>query len=869
MYLSFRSVRPRFVVCLLALLAGASILSSPLRAQVKLDLTPGFDNNYRANSWTPLTVKIANPSVNGAAQLQVVVRSQYGGTRNYSLPIRLQPGTNSEQHTLYYFHPDVGESPEIIVQLIADGRMVAEKKLDNALQIQDDQPAILALTQDQSGLNYLTNVDLGYRHRNMNDPSQNGQWNGNPSFAPPGGSPGRKNPNRILYPRGSALPNSASGYTAMDAIVLGDLPLDTFSEDQWSALIGWVKDGGILVISGGADINRARNKMLADLLPIVPTGVAQVKSLNMLGEIYGSVPKFSTTPIIEGKLKTDSVPLCEDGGRAIVSSRRIGNGTVVFTAFDTMAPEFRAWPGQQKFWQDVMQRAERTIRVTEAVRTFNQPVVRNRWMGYEDRGNRALSDALAGIQSTQAPRFQYIGLFLLLYIICLVPVNYLILKKWDKRELAWLTSLAIIFVFSTGAYAVGYRIKGGQLYLRYCSVIEGASNTDGYAAYTVASIFSPRQARYDLTIKDPNGLATEVTEGTNGMQRQAGDLSVESDQQTTIRNTVVNMWDHRNFDFETHLNLPGHLTATLEPTAPLQCKVHLYNGTGFDLTECALSFRGNQTIVGDLKAGQSRDIKFTYAGNGGTSGISVLSAGTQGAPSTENQIKAALASMASNASVYDANSAQNVSPFVFTGWLKGDVVGLSLANEQPEVTGVNLLVIHLPTPGGIAPSRPVRIGEPMPGSGGGFNSRAQVNGGSVFVQSLPPSTQGLSADGLNNLAYTYANQGNLDAALLTAKRAQQMAPNDGNIMDSLAEMYQRRKDFKKAAPLYVKAIALQGGGGITETNAKYGETLISLGKKKEAIPYLQRAARNNQDRYGIRAQQLLQQLGAKSPYTTL
>ena len=41
-----------------------------------------------------------------------------------------------------------------------------------------------------------------------------------------------------VYPKSSNLPDSANGYQALDAAVLGDLPLDVLNEDQWAALVG-------------------------------------------------------------------------------------------------------------------------------------------------------------------------------------------------------------------------------------------------------------------------------------------------------------------------------------------------------------------------------------------------------------------------------------------------------------------------------------------------------------------------------------------------------------------------------------------------------------------------------------------------------
>src|SRR5262249_5005717 len=157
----------------------------------------------------------------------------------------------------------------------------------------------------------------------------------------------------------------------------------------------------------------------------------------------------------------------------------------------------------------------------------------------------------------EAPGFMFIGIFLVLYIICLVPVNYFILRKLDRKELAWITSLVIIVFFSTGAYALGYSIKGGRLFLRFASVVEGAANEDGFSAHTFATVFSPRQSRYDISVADAGALASEATLDTSSFQQPVGDLTLVQDTKTHVKDVLKNMWDQRSFLFQSHIKLGG------------------------------------------------------------------------------------------------------------------------------------------------------------------------------------------------------------------------------------------------------------------------------------------------------------------------
>jgi len=88
-----------------------------------------------------------------------------------------------------------------------------------------------------------------------------------------------------------------------------------------------------------------------------------------------------------------------------------------------------------------------------------------------------------------------------------------------------------------------------------------------------------------------------------------------------------------------------------------------------------------------------------------------------------------------------------------------------------------------------------------------------------------------SAEILNMLAYSLAEQGKMDDALDTANSALKLAPLSGNIIDTVAEMHERRNELSSAAELYSKALKYMKPSDSGETNTKFGRTLIALSRK--------------------------------------
>jgi tetratricopeptide (TPR) repeat protein len=117
----------------------------------------------------------------------------------------------------------------------------------------------------------------------------------------------------------------------------------------------------------------------------------------------------------------------------------------------------------------------------------------------------------------------------------------------------------------------------------------------------------------------------------------------------------------------------------------------------------------------------------------------------------------------------------------------------------------------------------------------------------------------------NMLAYAQAEQGKLGPALKSAQKAVSLAPEQGYIVDTLAEMHERRKEYKQAAKYYAEALKKMQPEDSCETNTKYGRTLIALHKDAEAKEHLLLAIRYPNRSWAPLAQQLLNQI---SPTTT-
>jgi hypothetical protein len=607
-----RGMIPAFLWALLCLSLHAA------RA-VDMDVLVGYGQSttsgarYRPETWTPLTVYLTGQGARGVGQLQVSVRVAEHTTL-YTRRVPLKDGAINEavNFTVQLRNPDIniynpgGSQIDIQVQLIMDGRTLAgPKKLALPGAISLETYNVLGLTRDGAGLNVLGKKKLGLFHKHYNPAhlANMGMQNGNSAEDT---SHHGINPNatlQVLYTDPRALPVQTQGYDAIDAIALGDLPLDNLSEDQIDAIRDYVRQGGLLVISGGGDLARLKSRFYQEMLPVTPAGTLVVNALPTLAARYDTLlPLTGGAALTRGTLKPGAIALLSgsETGGALIASRPYGCGVVVFTSFDFLDPNIRAWGAGPALWRDLLRCGNREVSARDVLAAAAET----------NQSNVHLGDALAGKRATNAPPLLMVGLFCGAYLILLVPVNYLVLKKLDKREMTWLTAPVLIAGFTVASYLIARSIKGGDLTVNSAVVVETQANTDQAAGYAQMTVYSPRRATYDIAFgnpDDPNNpyhalLPSEIF--TNPAESLGIDLTVDSDANgTTLRNTLIKLWDKRSFETPVAVDLGGTVDAvTRALSKPGWVEVTLTNRTRFALTDCALV--GNDTIsLGNLVPG--------------------------------------------------------------------------------------------------------------------------------------------------------------------------------------------------------------------------------------------------------------------------
>jgi len=424
------------------------------------------------------------------------------------------------------------------------------------------------------------------------------------------------------------VPDRWAGLDSCDMVVLNDFSHRALKEEQMQAVRGYVASGGSLLIFGGANWQRLAQSQLSDLWPIVPTtsGVATRQDLielvhrGNIKEPLTGADRLGGAPVLVTRGTVRPRARVRAGATSpLLVTNDVGAGRVVFLAVDPTKPPFLGWRGNEHLWADIFNTTARPSRIETVdpkLQNFFYQGQNNQRYGYgfdnEQQASGptgALLDVLGKIPQLKTPPVSAIAWFLALYVFFLVPVNYCVLRYFDKRELAWVTVPVIVLVFSVMSYAAALHIKGSTLIVRQVNIVQGTSESGTARADAMLWLFSPRKTSYSITSAEPEMIVgdyilakEEVTPSVVIHEPQVGHA-------LEVQQAAINMWDWRAFVGQSVVNVGRGVAVRMNGKRPV-----ITNGTPFNLRAVVLVTGSKVRGYGSIKAAASTSTP-TYSDN--------------------------------------------------------------------------------------------------------------------------------------------------------------------------------------------------------------------------------------------------------------
>lgn len=482
---------------------------------------------------------------------------------------------------------------------------------------------------------------------------------------------------------GIPLPSSLFSWSSIAYLVWDEVDPAELSAEQQQALVDWLHWGGRLIVSGPDSLDTLRGSFLSKYLPAESKGSREISTDELRdwsalwsGRTSGAPlpPLAPTRPLSGVKLVPRADAREVVGGGGLFYERNVGLGSIVVSAVQLNQREFVNWPGydgllnaallqrpQRRFsegpyggmrvdWFDQrghrldarfvtglrlfardaaaaanVQNEQQTnvsqfgLEETNSVTQIDRPGGLGSWSDFGPVAN-ASRDLLVEAAGVEMPGAGFIVACLAVYLMVLVPLNWMVFHAVGRVEWAWFAAPVIAIV---GTYAVVRLTQLDIGFVRAQSEIallelQGAHPRGLLSRYT--ALYSSLSTTYDVSYDQTDTVAVPFATGEEERQ-SLGDrqyeVTFEMDPDVVLRGLAVASNSTRMLHSEQMFPLAGPLKLGLSSRNHRQ----VLNQSGLNLRDVVVVRRHfkegddrpvyDASWIGELRHGTSSALGLT------------------------------------------------------------------------------------------------------------------------------------------------------------------------------------------------------------------------------------------------------------------
>ena len=457
--------------------------------------------NARTGSWMAIDVHLTNSGPPVVGEIRLAGGAQ--GRTRFGAAVDL-PTQSDKTYRLYAQPLSFGR--EITIDLVSGDSTLATTKADFTLL--DVNRLVVGIVAERAG-DIIGSIDL--------PPGANG-------VAPV-----------TVAIDAADLPARVEAWGTLDRLVWQDTESSRLSTEQLDALRGWVAGGGRLVIVGGTSGPASLSAFSDLMLPFRPTATTDVTPAS-LGALLGEIPDDAKDmPALSGEL-AEGRALVSVGDRVVAADRSYGGGAVTIIGFDPTVEWIATTDTGGRLWGQLL-----------PPRTQGGPVIGD---------DSQIVSAASQLPSLALPPTGGLIALLGAYILLIGPVNYLVLRRLDKREWAWVTMPVLILAFAAGAYGFGSLLRGSDLIINEVAIVRGSPGATDGTAQIYLGVFSPGRGTYQLRVPGGALLSSPMNGDFMGGDGSTATLDVLQGDPAQVRNLGVGFGSLRTVRADTATSVP-------------------------------------------------------------------------------------------------------------------------------------------------------------------------------------------------------------------------------------------------------------------------------------------------------------------------
>ena len=324
------------------------------------------------------------------------------------------------------------------------------------------------------------------------------------------------------------LPWDWTAYASLDLLVLYDLDWSALKPEQSQAIVDWVSSGGKVLMILGTHPLPAQHP----LARVMPYRLGPARRLRLAADVLGAWGCANTDSDtvscwpLEGGGDPRWQPVSFGTDQQVAAVGPCGFGQVGIVAFDPSVLGGRQQENLSRFWVDRMTPLldRRTIEIGPLDEKDEN------YYAYEadetSSGTGAVIDFILDIPQMQPISIGWVILLLVGLAVVIGPVDYLVLKRYDRLPLTWLTFAAYIGFFSVCAYYGVAALRSGPAQVRAVTVTDAVQGRPGAWSCCYSGIFASVSDAYRLDGLSPrdwwSAVSPQASDYLYAYQQQGG-----------------------------------------------------------------------------------------------------------------------------------------------------------------------------------------------------------------------------------------------------------------------------------------------------------------------------------------------------------
>lgn len=532
---------------------------------VQLSAVVGLDGYCVYDKWMPVRVTLENKigDLDGQVEVKIGNGSNQLSQWHFSQPVVL-PAVSRKEVTVFVYPSG---NPSFITVAFTTAKGVVTQAVQNMNCLSGGSYLIGVWASSPSVYNILTTLNLGG---------------------------GRGSVAELAL---ADIPTHSEGLDMLNMLILSDVDTGALSEAQRQAIATWVENGGRLVVVGGPGWQKT-SAGVADLLPIHLTGTATLADLGGFAWLSPDQEyPVGNTVVAIGTPQPDALALASQGDLSLILRQSVGFGDVFFWAVDPALTPLRNWAGLEQMYQYAF---AAQLDIPTWAHGFND------WY--------TASTALSNIPGLGLPSIFLICGFLGLYIVALGPLNYLVLHKLKRRELAWVTIPVLVILFSCGAFVLGLGVRGTRSIVNHLAIVQVWSGQDQAQVHGLVGVFSPNRSQYTVQVKG-NYLAHPL--GDNTMSGAQDWQLTQHDHEISADNLRIDAGGVEGLAVEGEIPAPAFSSELLLQwnTSSTLVTGQVQNNSALTLEDAVILGPGQVQSVGTFGPGASTNVQMNILGS--------------------------------------------------------------------------------------------------------------------------------------------------------------------------------------------------------------------------------------------------------------